>query len=68
MIADHLKFLFVNYNKCRIFALHIFYVACFMSGLNNNTNNPFLNKTLILKDEDAVYFVYDRFFSLWLEK
>jgi AAA+ ATPase superfamily predicted ATPase len=27
-----------------------------------------LDKTLILKDEDAGYFVYDRFFSLWLEK
>jgi hypothetical protein len=27
-----------------------------------------LDKTLILKDENVGYFVYDRFFSLWLEK
>ena len=26
------------------------------------------DKSLILKDEDGYYFVYDRFFSLWLEK
>jgi 3-oxoacyl-[acyl-carrier-protein] synthase III len=25
-----------------------------------------LNKTLIIKDEDGTYFVYDRFFSVWL--
>jgi len=27
-----------------------------------------LDKSLILKDEDENYFVYDRFFSLWLER
>lgn len=27
-----------------------------------------LNKTLILKDENDSYYVYDRFFSLWLKK
>jgi AAA+ ATPase superfamily predicted ATPase len=27
-----------------------------------------INKSLILKDETGNYFVYDRFFSLWLEK
>ncbi len=27
-----------------------------------------IDKSLILKDEDGYYFVYDRFFSLWLEK
>lgn len=27
-----------------------------------------INKTLILKDEDGAYYVYDRFFSLWLSK
>lgn len=27
-----------------------------------------IEKTLILKDEEEYYFVYDRFFSLWLEK
>jgi AAA+ ATPase superfamily predicted ATPase len=27
-----------------------------------------IDKSLILKDEDGNYFVYDRFFSLWLEK
>ena len=27
-----------------------------------------IDKTLILKDENGFYFVYDRFFSLWLEQ
>jgi AAA+ ATPase superfamily predicted ATPase len=27
-----------------------------------------INKSLLLKDEEGKYFVYDRFFSLWLEK
>lgn len=27
-----------------------------------------MDKTLILKDEDGAYYVYDRFFSLWLSK
>jgi AAA+ ATPase superfamily predicted ATPase len=27
-----------------------------------------LDKTLILKDDDGAYFVYDRFFSLWLAR
>ena len=27
-----------------------------------------IDKSLILKDEDGNYFVYDRFFSLWLER
>lgn len=27
-----------------------------------------IDKTLIIKDEDDFYYVYDRFFSLWLEK
>jgi len=27
-----------------------------------------INKSLVLKDEDGKYFVYDRFFSLWLER
>ena len=27
-----------------------------------------LDKTLIIKDDDGFYYVYDRFFSLWLEK
>ncbi|GHV26536.1 ATPase [Bacteroidia bacterium] len=27
-----------------------------------------LDKTLLLQDEDGSYYVYDRFFSLWLEK
>jgi AAA+ ATPase superfamily predicted ATPase len=27
-----------------------------------------LDKTLILKDEDGSFYIYDRFFSLWLEK
>lgn len=30
--------------------------------------NSLMDKTLILKDESGAYFVYDRFFSLWLEK
>jgi AAA+ ATPase superfamily predicted ATPase len=27
-----------------------------------------IDKTLIIKDEEGFYYVYDRFFSLWLEK
>jgi len=27
-----------------------------------------IDKTLILKGEDGSYYVYDRFFSLWLAK
>ena len=30
--------------------------------------NSLLDKSLILKDENGNYFVYDRFFSLWLER
>ena len=30
--------------------------------------NALIDKSLILRDEDGNYFVYDRFFSLWLEK
>jgi AAA+ ATPase superfamily predicted ATPase len=30
--------------------------------------NSLIDKTLILKDEEGYYFVYDRFFALWLEK
>ncbi|MEG2070970.1 MAG: ATP-binding protein, partial [Bacteroidales bacterium] len=30
--------------------------------------NSLVDKTLLLQDENGGYFVYDRFFSLWLEK
>jgi hypothetical protein len=30
--------------------------------------NALINKSLILKDENGNYFIYDRFFSLWLER
>ena len=30
--------------------------------------NSLIDKSLILKDENGNYFVYDRFFSLWLER
>ena len=33
----------------------------------NQSVKSLMSKSLILKDENGYYFVYDRFFSLWLE-
>jgi hypothetical protein len=27
-----------------------------------------VDKTLVMKDDEGFYYVFDRFFSLWLEK